>query len=191
MNSLETSESGEDKPKMLDQPLFKIAKSIVDFAQRVEEMVEVAMDESNLVRELPVTKVYFMRDCFWPMFADNLLSIGRGQKKSACAVMISRSTIGNKLFDDVINPMMAYASDNAGGGRKGFIDFIKKEIGKLLESNEGFANSCKKAIQHLINQGALKLENGEVGEQNVIFVDTGYKTFPAFMKALLESGTTR
>ncbi|MEP6537156.1 MAG: hypothetical protein ABJF23_17620 [Bryobacteraceae bacterium] len=178
---LDTKESHEDHLKKPDQTFTEIGDGIVQFAADAISICEELEFEYG-----PAKRVYFLRDCMWPQVADNLLCTMRGLEPSAVGVMISRSTIGLEMFDKVVNPMMTIASSQGAKSKSAFLESLNEQMTSLLASNELFSKQCDKLILHLIDRGALVVHDGQPVKQHIMFVETGYKTFPAFMKTLLE-----
>jgi len=178
--SLGTSESNEDKPKLPAQSLNEIADGILEFVDHIHLLSDYFQGEG------PLTRVYFWRDCLWPMVADNLLCQLKEEQPCAVGAMISRSTIGQKLFDGRVTDIMNHASQQAKGRQSEFLRIIEADIRDGIEQDPEFADCCNRVIQHLVLQGALQTHEGQIIPQRVLFIDTGYKTFPALLNALVK-----
>jgi hypothetical protein len=171
------------------------ANSVIKFALSAREMFK------------GCTRVYIWRDGFAPMLADMCLS--SKEKAGVTGAMVSRSTIGwdffygEKTVEDkkevrrtkanptensivgMVSAAQSFAVQTARIPDRGlaFHAKLRELVGKRYAGETEFRTRCDQIFQHLENQGALDdLKKGVP----VVFIDTGYRDIPAFLKALVE-----
>jgi hypothetical protein len=178
-------ETHEDRIKVPRGSMLDAVKAMIGFVAAVRGHAETCCPNA--------TRVYLWRDCFFPMVLDSLQP-PIGNKDAVRGVVVSRSTIGedfyynklNKSPDTSVQGMIAAAAAAAYKSRKRFIAHLIGSIRARCEAEEPFRFACHQLINHLVRYKALKWsERDGFPIQQVMFIDTGYKTFPAFLTALV------
>jgi hypothetical protein len=107
--------------------------------------------------------------------------------------MISRTTIGEKYYynldklkpDPSITGMLDAAQLQCGNKRNQFITLLTNFLTERCSKDDGFDAACDGVIDHLVARRALVRTIDGFPKQSVLFIDTGYRTFPAFLAALV------
>jgi hypothetical protein len=178
-------EGNEDKAQSEGtHKIEDIIASVYDFATIV---VDTAEEIAGLESGPEPVRVHLMRDCFWPMICDNLVCIKRKKQPNCVGALISRRSFPEKFYDVDLKKIFDAAIEQKKTSRKKFDDFLLENINTMRRNDKIFATSCDSIVEHLRIIGALKFKGKEPIEQSIMFVDTGYKTFPVLLKAILAS----
>jgi hypothetical protein len=131
------------------------------------------------------TNVYLPRDMGLGYTIEKTLGEIRGKKKEPNLYYLSRDSLDPLVYETVKNIIERISSSSARVRRELGLSledqrrYFLQEIGKAILTDETTAPAAKKIIQELKNLGLIKPNAA------LRFVDTGYKTFPIMLQAII------
>jgi hypothetical protein len=166
----------------------------INFAEAVRNIVTLSGSD--------VTRVYLWRDGLSTMIADTALSSQSGGSPGrVVGALVSRTTITEQLYYGPNYPKAIDANSLIGiideaqsrvihvtgmDVEEAFFNELRPLLQAQMDRNPAFEAMCNNVLQHLIDQGAIRMVNGAVVPQSVMFIDSGLKGIPAFLRALVE-----
>jgi hypothetical protein len=178
-----------------DLTVAEAAAATVAFARRVR---------TETANEMPdATRVYLWRDGFPVMAADNEMATanraaGRTESGRTAGILISRGTVENPgtpsnrpvvypTMQNLIRQAHSFAVNANISPEIAFRQKLRELVVNTRQTNQEFDTACNRIVRSLIHHGAIRTENGQVVPQSVMFVDTGFRTFPAMLSAIVET----